>query len=90
MIDKILENEINNSFLWIKELVSELEKYDNQRSLYPTLESYMSKLAEAYNSYSEIIAKLDAERSKVESIKEFVNPLLPGLSDSYSHPHLYN
>ena len=72
-IEVSLENEISNSFLWIRELVGELEKYDTQRSLYPTLSSYMPKIAEAYNSYSETIIKFDAQRPKVESVKEFVN-----------------
>jgi len=40
-------------FFWIEELVDELESYNNQRDKYPTLESYMPKLAEAYNIWSE-------------------------------------
>ena len=42
-------------FFWIEELVEELEKYDKQRDQYPTLESYMPKLSEAYKNWSEKI-----------------------------------
>jgi len=40
-------------FFWIEELVEELENYDKQRDKYPTLESYMPKLAEAYKNWAE-------------------------------------
>ncbi len=42
-------------FSWIDELVAELESYDRQRDIYPTLDSYMPKLAEAYKVWSENI-----------------------------------
>ena len=42
-------------FFWIEELIAELESYDRQRAKYPTLESYMPKLAEAYNRWTENI-----------------------------------
>ena len=45
-------------FFWIEELVEELEKYDEQRDQYPTLESYMPKLGEAYKIWAENIAKI--------------------------------
>lgn len=38
-------------FYWIEELAGELENYDKQRDKYPTLESYMPKLAEAYRGW---------------------------------------
>jgi len=40
-------------FFWIEELVDELESYNKQRDKYPTLESYMPKLAEAYKIWTE-------------------------------------
>jgi len=40
-------------FFWIEELVDELESYNRQRDKYPTLESYMPKLAEAYKIWTE-------------------------------------
>ena len=42
---------IKNGFgcFWIEDLVNELENYNKKREQYPTLESYMPKLAEAYN-----------------------------------------
>ena len=42
-------------FFWIEELVDELEKYDKQRDKYPTLESYMPTLGEAYKIWAENI-----------------------------------
>ncbi len=36
-------------FVWLEELVADLESYDRQRDVYLTLESYMPKLAEFYN-----------------------------------------
>ena len=46
---------IKNGFgcFWIEDLVNELEKYDKQRDKYPTFESYMPKLAEAYKIWAE-------------------------------------
>lgn len=40
-------------FYWVEELAEELEYYDQQRDKYPTLESYMPKLAEAYTAWVE-------------------------------------
>jgi hypothetical protein len=73
VIENLYKKEMNNGFLWIRELVAELEKYDTNRITYPTLESYMSKIAEAYKSYSEIVGQFDAKRPKVTSIDEFEN-----------------
>ena len=72
-IDKMLNEELSRGFLWIKELVVELEKYDAQRNSYPTLENYMSNLAEAYKTFEQIVTHFDAHRPKVESIEEFNN-----------------
>ena len=72
-IDTMLKTESNNGFIWIKELVAELEKYDADRATYPTLESYMPKLAEVYNNYAKIVRDFDAKRPNVVSIEEFEN-----------------
>ncbi|MDR2036837.1 MAG: DUF4932 domain-containing protein [Bacteroidales bacterium] len=50
---KLLEE--NFGFFWIEELVDELENYEIQRDKYPTLESYMPELAEAYKIWTENI-----------------------------------
>jgi hypothetical protein len=56
-----IEAEVNKQedrgFLWINELVSELENYDNQRKMYLSLESYLPKLIEAYKTYADNIDK---------------------------------
>ena len=72
-IDGLYKMEIGNSFLWIKELVAELEKYDSNRITYPTLEDYIPQLAEAYNSYTEIVIQLNSKKPKVTTIDEFEN-----------------
>lgn len=72
-IQMMLMNEVNNGFVWIKELVAELIKYDHQRDIYPTLESYVPNLSTAYKTFDEKVGKFDAQRPKVESISEFAN-----------------
>ena len=72
-IQMMLNNESNNGFIWIKGLVAELKKYDNQRDDYPTLESYIPNLSIAYKTFAEKISQFDAQRPKVESITEFAN-----------------
>jgi hypothetical protein len=77
----IIDNEINNQlaigFLWIRELVAELENYGKNREIYPTLESYMPKLATAYTVYASNIDKyaqqIEDEKPEVVSINEFKN-----------------
>jgi len=65
-IQMMLNNEFNKGFLWINGLVDELKKYGNQRSIYPTLESYIPNLSNAYKTF-------DVQKPKVESITEFAN-----------------
>jgi len=72
-IQMMVKKESNNGFIWIKGLVDELKKYDNQRNIYPTLESYIPVLSNAYKTYAEKISQFDAERPKVESLTEFTN-----------------
>jgi len=72
-IQMMLNNESNKGFIWIKGLVAELKKYDNQRDIYPTLESYLPNLSNAYKTFEDKISQFDAKRPKVESITEFAN-----------------
>lgn len=72
-IQMMLNIESNKGFVWIKGLVAELKKYDNQRDTYPTLESYMPNLSNAYKTYEDKISQIDAQRPKVESLTEFAN-----------------
>ncbi|WP_410221736.1 DUF4932 domain-containing protein [Pedobacter sp.] len=69
--------QLNRGFIWIEELVSELEKYDHERNQYPTLESYTPKLINAYQAYAKnidtYVEQLDEKRPKVISINEFKN-----------------
>ncbi|WP_294183079.1 DUF4932 domain-containing protein [uncultured Sphingobacterium sp.] len=59
-ISKETNGQLDRGFLWIEKLVDELEHFDRQRDLYPTLESYMPVLAKAYQSYAADISSLDA------------------------------
>jgi hypothetical protein len=72
-IGKMMVNEFNKGFIWIAVLVDNLKKYDNQRNIYPTLESYLPVLSDAYKTFAEIISQVDAQKPKVESITEFAN-----------------
>ena len=45
-------------FFWIEELVEELERYDEQRDKYPTLENYIPKLSEAYKIWAENLTNM--------------------------------
>ncbi|MGE8429671.1 MAG: DUF4932 domain-containing protein [Sphingobacterium sp.] len=58
-ISKETNEQLDRGFLWIEKLVDELENFDRQREKYPTLESYMPVLAEAYQSYATNISSLD-------------------------------
>ena len=60
-------------FVWISKLVDELEKYSSDRTTYPTLNSYMPRLAEAYTGFAQYTANYDSIRPKVVSIDEFTN-----------------
>ncbi len=72
-----IENEIKlqktRGFIWIEELVGELESYDRQRNQYQTLNDYMPKLIEAYKIWAENIQTMDDKRPKAISISEFDN-----------------
>ena len=60
-------------FVWIGKLVDELDKYASARESYPTLESYMSRLAEVYVDFAQYTVNYDEMRPKIVSIDEFVN-----------------
>jgi hypothetical protein len=62
IIDNLVNYELSNGFIWIKELVGELENYNTNRETYSTLESYMPKLAEAYDSYAKQVKQFDSNR----------------------------
>ena len=72
-INMAVKYEISRSFLWIKELVSVLQEYDKQRDRYPTLDSYMPKIAEAYTDIAKTILEAETKRPNVISIGEFSN-----------------
>jgi hypothetical protein len=79
--DKEIQDEtniqLNRSFFWIEELVAELEKYDQKRNIYPTLESYLPNIIKAYDNYAKNIdsylIEFEKRRPKIISIAEFTN-----------------
>ncbi|GIM54686.1 DUF4932 domain-containing protein [Capnocytophaga cynodegmi] len=52
-IQGMIQQEKKLGFVWIEDLLAELERYDKQRDIYPTLESYMPNLAKAYEVFAE-------------------------------------
>ncbi|MCM8568592.1 DUF4932 domain-containing protein [Gramella jeungdoensis] len=72
-----ISEQLNRGFIWIEDLVTELENYDNNRGQYPTLESFTPQLARAYKSYAENIHEYIEASKKVQphfvSISEFKN-----------------
>lgn len=72
-VARMLVNEFNRGFIWMKELVDELKNYKKQRDVYPTLESYMPVLSDAYKTFAKNVIQMEAQRPKVESITEFAN-----------------
>ena len=74
--DLIKQEKIDNGYLWIEELIDELESYDKQRDKYPSLESYMPQLVEAYKIWSANILSVEDKKPEVISISEFTNESL--------------
>jgi hypothetical protein len=77
MLDRMIAQEESRGFFWIRELVAELENYDNRREAYPSLESYMPQLLAFYQNkvdgWIEKLQQIDEQRPKVVSIAEFEN-----------------
>jgi hypothetical protein len=70
-------NQLSRGFYWIHDLVSELDSYDQQRNVYPSLESYMPQMANAFEQYAQNIEQyketFDAKRPHIVSFAEFSN-----------------
>lgn len=86
----------NRGFIWIEDLVLELEKYDRDREKYPTLESYIPELARAYSGYAEnlqeYVEQSKRQKPRLVSISEFkngstdVDPGLKQISLNFDRP----
>ena len=61
IIQKEVANQVNRGFIWISDLVKELEYFDNNRDKYPTLESYMPQLIQFYNK---VASKIDTYKTE--------------------------
>lgn len=72
-IDNQMQEQIERAFIWMPELVSELDRYDQQRDLYPTLEDYMPNIIKAYDAYAQKVKRYESMRPKIVSIGEFKN-----------------
>lgn len=72
-----VSQQMDRGFVWINELVAELEKYDQQRHSYTTLQAYMPRLAAAYKEYAGNIEnyrkEYERKKPKVIAIAEFEN-----------------
>ncbi len=76
-VDKELKQQLANGFVWMKELVDILGQYEIQRKTYPTLESFMPKIVNFYDTIAPKIKAYDyayLERcAKVISTQPFKN-----------------
>lgn len=72
-----LNDEINRGFLWTNKLVQELERYDQNRDKFPTLESFMPELVKFFDKVADNIIEIEKEvnsrRPKVVEMKPFEN-----------------
>lgn len=91
-----MEEQQHRGFIWIEDLVKELENYDQNRNVYPTLQSYLPKIEAAYINYAEhITAYINNYRLRAPrfmSISEFdngdqnVTPSLKQLTINFDKP----
>jgi Domain of unknown function (DUF4932) len=76
-VKKEINRQLSLGFLWIEDVLTEIEEYDKKRKEYPTLESYMPTIIDAFQTYPQNIdiyrEKIDKKRPQVVSISEFSN-----------------
>ncbi len=76
-IEAGIQREVNRGFLWTRELVDELERYDQHRDDYPSLESFMPEIVRFFDMQAQNIASLESKiaafRPKVQSMWPFEN-----------------
>ncbi len=76
-IETELNDEINRGFLWTEQLVQELERYDQNRDVFPTLESFMPELVKFFDKIADNIIEIEKEvdnrRPKVVELRHFQN-----------------
>lgn len=70
---RMIVQEINRGFVWMKGLVDDLKNYDTKRTEYPTLESYLPVLSKSYKKMAEAVHQYDVQRPSVVSVDEFEN-----------------
>lgn len=63
--------QISNGFIWIGELVDLLGEYENARDQYPTLESFMPRIIEFYDSLARNKKELFDRCVKIKQIDPF-------------------
>jgi len=77
LIEIELNEQLDRGFLWTDSLVKELERYENNRDKYPTLESFMPEIITFFNKTATEIdmlkQRIDVKRPKVVSIQPFNN-----------------
>jgi hypothetical protein len=73
IIQNEVRRQVETGFLWIEKLVGELQKYSDNRTVYPTLESYMPELIKTYDGYADFVEKYEENTPHVISINEFAN-----------------
>jgi hypothetical protein len=70
LVDEEITEQFQRGFLWTENLVKELERYDNNREKYPTLEAFIPEIVEFFNQVAPII---DEKTPKVISMEPAIN-----------------
>ena len=66
-VTKEINTHLSLGYLWIEDILTELEKYDRKRIEYPTLESYMPVIIDVFHTYPE---KIDIYREKFDAKRQ--------------------
>ncbi|RIV31671.1 DUF4932 domain-containing protein [Flagellimonas lutimaris] len=59
IIETELNNEMNRGFSWTDKLVQELERYGQNRDMFPTLESFMPELVKFFDNVADNITEIE-------------------------------
>ncbi len=76
-VQSALVDELQRGFVWTEELLDELDRYDNNRTKYPNLESFMSEIVRFFDEKAPnihgLLKTVEVRRPRVATIKPFIN-----------------
>ncbi len=77
LIKKEIKEQLTKGFIWTENLVNELERYDNNRDKYPSMESFMPEIVKFFNqtalNIDSLMQKFDEKTPKVVSMRPSIN-----------------